>query len=293
MKTKTLARRIASVVLAMMIVLSFALVSVSALPADLSVVDSKREVINFDDGVTKGGLGASTEATSFTIVPESETDPVHSGTHSLKIVGKSGYARIKYQGITFEPNSTYHVSFWYYSPTWTNNNGGAGANANPGGSTRGTVSHSGYTTNQWNKIWFDITTGASVTSQNFTFCFWGVGDTTSLYIDDFEVAKVGASSASHTVPAGMTAEKTISKSFEELTITSLYGYATSTGFTTMATNSTTPVSAENAHWGEVSLKLQNDGEVTKDYGMYVNIRDNQAFGATGMTLEANANYYFS
>ena len=49
-KTKTLAKRILSVALATMIVLSFALISVSALPGDYTQVGTNGEFIDFENG---------------------------------------------------------------------------------------------------------------------------------------------------------------------------------------------------------------------------------------------------
>ena len=291
MKTKTLAKRIASIVLAMTIVLSFALVSVSAIPADQTIDSGKQLAVNFDDqdfaGFTSGG--------NLTVsLSDGSTEPTHSGNYSLKLDVTANYAKLKIEpnDITgsdwgFDKDAKYYVSFWCYSDTTaTDVHTGMSVGCSPYRSEF-TTGATGTTTGQWHKRWYTFDTSTGTTDQTFfqvvVSKFYSAG---VMYIDDVEIAKVdGTSSASYTIPANLEAETTLSKTFED---------ATSTGITAMQSDATALVSADYAHWGEISFKLQNANYSTNnlgDYGLYVNTTS--GFGDTGLTPEAGASYYFS
>lgn len=294
MKTKTLAKRIASIVLAMTIVLSFALVSVSAIPADQAIDSGKQLAVNFDNQSTAGFTAAS----NLTIgVSNGTTEPAHSGNYSLKLNVTANYAKLKIDPAAiagsswgFDKNAKYYMSFWCYSDAAAT---GVGTGTNlscPPYSGTVTSEATGTSTGQWHKRWFTIDTTGTGTQTYIQVVFTNFYSplTGAVYIDDVEIAKVdGTSSASYTIPANMEAETTLSKTFED---------STSKGVSAMQSDATALVSADYAHWGEISFKLQNTNYSTNhlgDYGLYVNTSANNTFGATGLTPEAGASYYFS
>ena len=96
-KTKTLAKSIMSVALATMIVLSFALISVQALPADYTQVGTNGEFIDFENGKMPH---ISVEGTTALSVTDAYA---HSGTKSLAVTDPGdGHAKFYYSnGVKF------------------------------------------------------------------------------------------------------------------------------------------------------------------------------------------------
>lgn len=282
-KTKTLAKRILSVALATMIVLSFALISVSAIPADYTQVGTNGEFIDFENG-QKPHLSPE-NGNVHTLAVSDEI--AHSGTKSLKVTTTSNYSKFYYSnGVKFEPNSAYYVSFWYYVDAgWGTSFAGTDMAS---GMTLSTVNYSSTTNGQWNKAWFTITTGDSVGGQWFRTCFYNTNSTYPVYVDDFEVRQVeSATGLINTIPEGTTAEK-IALAYGEnvdLTIDQLAN-GTNSGDTVERT-------VEYAHWSEQSYKfVAKTASSTGDTGIYTSLNNSKFFGS-GATLKANTPYYIS
>lgn len=282
-KTKTLAKRILSVALATMIVLSFALISVSALPANYTQVGTNGELINFDNGY---GHTSQSDAAI-----ELSTEHFRGGSgKSLKIMATdndSTMARCWYSnGVKFEPNSAYYVSYWYYTDfDWIPNFGGLDAAS---GLAIGTKYYSGTAGGQWKKVWFTITTGDTVGGQWFRPSFWTIGAGNCVYIDDLEVRQIeSATGLKNDIPAGTTAAKVA------------YAYGENAGFTehqlANGTDSgdTVEKTIEYAHWSEQSYKFvanYKDTNKTGDTGVYVSLTESMFLGEG---LKANTPYYIS
>jgi len=283
-KTKTLAKRILSVALATMIVLSFALISVSALPADYTQVGTNGEFIDFENGTMPH---ISSEGTTTLSVTDKYA---HSGTKSLAVTDPGdGHAKFYYSnGVKFEPNSTYYVSFWYYTDKeWNNNFGGTDAAS---GLTFGTMKASSTTNGQWNKVWYTITTGATVGNQYFRPQFYNIGKERTVYVDDFEVRQiVSAEGLTNTIPEGTTATNIALAYGENVTLSAdQLANGTDSGDTIEKT-------VEYAHWSEQSYKFVANYKVTNttgDTGIYTSLNNDKFFGS-GATLKANTPYYIS
>jgi len=282
--TKTFAKRTLSVVLATMLVLSLALISVSALPADYTQVGTNGEFIDFENGTMPH---ISSEGTTTLSVTDKYA---HSGTKSLAVTDPGdGHAKFYYSnGVKFEPNSTYYVSFWYYTDKeWNNNFGGTDAAS---GLTFGTMKASSTTNGQWNKVWYTITTGATVGNQYFRPQFYNIGKERTVYVDDFEVRQiVSAEGLTNTIPEGTTATNIALAYGENVTLSAdQLANGTDSGDTIEKT-------VEYAHWSEQSYKFVANYKVTNttgDTGIYTSLNNDKFFGS-GATLKANTPYYIS
>ena len=190
-KAKTLAKRILSVALATMIVLSFALTSVSALPADLTAADGQHYLHDFTRGATTGfsGDGGTGVAMSSTMG--------YGDTSSLEITANSSnFARFYFTWENIAPfeletNTQYYFSFWYYAEAdaW----GGSIANGTmeaPYGGAMPTYKFSSKAKGQWNKVWTVMTTGSDTSKKWMRFCAWSAPVGTKIYFDNFEIAKL-------------------------------------------------------------------------------------------------------
>lgn len=284
-KTKTLAKRILSVALATMIVLSFALISVSALPSDYTQVGTNGALYDFEDG-NKSKFSPE-NGNVHTLAVSDEI--AHSGTKSLKITTTSDYSKFYYSnGVKFEPNSAYYVSFWYYVDAgWGTSFAGTDMAS---GMTLSTVKYSSATNGQWNKAWFTITTGDSVGGQWFRTCFYNTNSKYPVYVDDFEVRQVeSATGLINTIPEGTTAEK-IALAYGENVNFTIHQLANGTD-----SGDTVEKTVEYAHWSEQSYKFVANYKVTNttgDTGIYVSLNNSNFFGS-GATLKANTPYYIS
>lgn len=230
MKKTNIAKRIVSVLLAMSIVLSFALVSVSAMPADLAIDGTKVETYNFEDGINTIFKGNSHKSE---IVEDTDLDfKAHSGTHLIKFTktlsgGTTPIIKIwPTPNFTLENNSHYYLSFWQYSTTYA----GLGSNFawNTDNVTVDSVKCYPNTAGTWNKTVIKFTTGDGTKATDFAPLFWDLGDG-DIYIDDVEIAKVTTHDApGNPVPAGGNVEVSGTKDFENKSASGIFSGITAT-----------------------------------------------------------------
>ena len=287
MKTKTLAKRIASIVLAMTIVLSFALVNVSAIPADYIIDSGKQLTVNFDDQSTAGiEVGSSCSVA----LSNGSSEPAHSGNYSLKVSTTERWAKVavKPENVTgsdwgFEKGAKYYVSFWTYSDDFTS---GVVTGTNVGCPPYGqnnipavTSGNSGTAMGQWNKCWMTFdTTGAEGTQRFLQIVFSSSAANKVIYIDDVEIAQI-TGQATNDVPSGITA--------------SAKGYLTAdanySGVSARVDSVTTEATFGTAHYGEKSVKVSSSTAMNANStGIYVN-----SSSTFGIAMEADTNYYLS
>ena len=266
-------KRITSVILVLLIVLSFAMSGVSAVPADLTVIDGKSETIDFE--------GISAVPSNFVMnnggKADISTTEVHSGSQSLRFTATSGgYIKMWFTPtITFEANSKYYLSFWYYTDSWE------------GSLTASDLTSyvfSSKTKGQWNKMWLQIDTSSytNCIGSSLATTFWSTGAGNYVYIDDLEIAKVDSfTGIVNEVPSGASATATKTINFE----TSV------SGFTPVdSALSSGGVSINAPHWGEASYKFIGGGSAD-DYKTYF-LNVNTVFGDS-VALAADNTYYIS
>lgn len=276
-------------VMSVAMVLCFAQICVSAIPADYTVVDGKHYVHTFAQGGTTGfspdgGTGVALSSTMG-----------HGDTSSLQITANSdNYARffLTWDSIapfTIEPNTNYYISFWYYAET----NGWAGTIANgtmeaPYSGAMPKYSLSSKTTGQWNKAVATMTTGSNANSKWMRFCAWSAPAGTKIYFDDIEIAKISSTTGLlNTVPEGATAAKIALVYGENVELTK--------HMLVNGTNSGDSVerSVEYAHWSDMSYKYVS-AQTSSITGTYVDVRNAAFLGyPAGTALKANTPYYVS
>ena len=269
-KTNKSTKQILSIILALGIVLSFALSSVSAVPADFTI-DGTMETHDFEAGNTLNGATNYVDRGTM----EVSGDKVHStGSSTLKITaGADGYAKFFLTpSMGLAENSKYYLSFWYYSDAW-------------GGSTTASTANiafnfSAKTKGQWNKVWAEIdmanvkkewTGGIAVT-------FWSLGNGNSVYVDDIEIAKVNDFSKKvNEVPVGATVAKSVTRGMED---------DTHAGIVNAYNGVFSGVTIDYAHYGEKSLAYVCNGAVSNEFFV-------QADNTLGEKLSASKTYYLS
>lgn len=255
-KTTKLAKRVLSVLLALSIVLSFALTSVSAMPVDYTAVGN---VITQDFESSNSPIkliGAESMALS--------NEKALSGTSSLKLVANSsGVAKVKIdEKIAGNGANSYYLSFWYY----TNN-----SDVNMmdlAGQEGDTVKYSTIKgSNGWIKAIFKITTTSAFSSY---LAFGDYGNAGAvIYIDDLEFAKVEDFTAkTNTVPDAATVVRGGTKDFDTDASTGIgvamgvaSGNATKIG-----------VTGEASHWGERSYAIKGNAGNTGNVEFYFHPR---------------------
>lgn len=258
-------KRIVSMILAMAIVFSFALVSVSAAPVEFEILENKRDFYNFE---------SNAYTSTFTVsdgTMETSSEQAHSGSSSLKFTATTKeYARpyIRFSH-DFEDNSTYYLSFWYYSTAW----GGATSGSGSEGSSNVTLNagaavFSSKTKSQWNKVSMTVTTGTNAKSNAWIRpTFWALGKNNTIYIDDFELVKVSNTSfANNTVPNDLKVVSAVTKNFEVATS----NVANVNGFSAKTTGDTITTDAENPHQGDIAAKFQAAEVPATNSEFYIN-----------------------
>lgn len=277
---KKIILKIWTMILATVMVASLSVVSVSAVPAEYTVAEGGYEFTDFDDGV----LPTSKFASDGNRTRELSTEKAHSGQYSMKINGygytdKDSFSKFWYTtGLTLEANTTYYVSFWYYSD---NNTFNTTLVSKPSGATMSAVGNSGTAIGQWNKVWYTFTTGATVSSKLFSLGIWGMGSGKCGYIDDFEIAKLESAAVfENKVPDVLdVAASAICNLESSISVQSCFDLYD-------RSKATTSVTAEVANHGEASLKYTS----TVNTGFYINI--NNTFGAD-VAIETGKAYYLS
>lgn len=282
---KKIILKIWTMILATVMVASLSVVSVSAVPAEYTVAEGKYEFTDFASGIpTTPKFDIEMEVKSI----EYASDFGHNGSGSLKFNGstdsRGSWGRFYYTtGLTLEPNTTYYVSFWYYSND-TAFNTTLVSQLKPSGTTMSDVGYSGTATKQWNKIWYTFTTGSTVNNadagKRFQIGIWNMGDNKCGYIDDIEVAQLSSiSSFENKVPDGLDVVASNTCNFES-------SIKVGDCFAVQNSSAKTEVSVEDAMYGEASLKYTS----TANSGFYVNI--NNIFGAD-TAIETGKTYYLS
>jgi len=245
-KTNKLAKRVLSVLLALSIVLSFA-ISVSAIPTDYTII-GEAKLYDFEDGdvsiFKKSGFSIAGSV-------EASEDMAFVGTKSAKLTVNANNLVKFWPNVAFEKNSTYVLSYYYYSDFT------AGINTT-GWNTDGIASYKltniPQTKSKWNKTIVTITTGDDAVT-NFALCYYNIGAGATVYIDNVEFAKVdGFTGKSATLPKGASATTSI-RDFEDGKTTIKAGYA---NFTDSSSDKDVVAASVGvkAHYGNASLEVK-------------------------------------
>lgn len=282
---KKITLKIMTLVLAIVMVFSLSLVSVSAVPSEYTVADGGYELTDFASNIpTTPKFAIEDAAKSIEYV----SDFGHDANGCLRFNGatdsRGSWGRFYFStGLTLAANTTYYVSFWYYSDD-TSYNTTLASQMKPSGSTMSSVGYSGNAKSQWNKIWYTFTTGSTVSNEDadkrFKIGIWGMGDNKCGYIDDIEVAQLSSMSTfENEVPDALNVAASA--------ICNLEGSVNvGSCFAVQNSSAQTRLSVENAFHGEASLKYTS----TANSGFYLNV--NNTFG-TDVAIETGKTYYFS
>lgn len=252
-----------SLLLTIAMLLSLAVVNVSAYPAEYNALASE----------TKGFESGNDGVSKATADVERSTAKAHTGSYSMKLTCNSGGNVYFNPTMQFTAGSKYYLSFWFYSDTYSKGNiiRNGGSNL-----TIANFAVSSSATGQWNRAWTTIECKADQTWMQF-----GAHETTAgdvIYIDDIEFVKVSDTTLKNNeVPTGAQVATSITKNFEG---------NSKTGFGDDGDGKVV-VDSTIAHWGNRSLKLYNTSEekVVRDF--YFNNAKEIA------PLKENTYYYLS
>ena len=260
-KTTKLAKRILSVVLALSIVLSFA-ISVSAFPADFDVIGDVK-LYDFEDGdvsiFKKSGW-------SFAGSVEPTTEKVLNGEKAAKLTVNANKLIKFWPNVAFEKNSTYILSYYYYSDftagiTTTGWNAGQFASYS--------LTNVPGAIGKWNKTIVKITTGDTAVT-DFAMCYYNIGEGATVYIDDVEFAKVESfTGKAPTLPVGATVDAASVRDFEDGSLTIKKGYANFTDTSANKDQAVASIDVVKARGGHVAMKVQGTEANTGSATLYM------------------------
>lgn len=295
-------KRIISMIIVMAMALSFALVSVQALPADFEAAEGYYEYTDFESGVPTpyeptAQLGFEKSDANHTV--EHEPAFGHNSNGSMRIngssAGGSNFGKFYYKtGLTLEPDTTYYVSFWYYSETDQ-----VSATLISTSVTQAqfasftTPTFVGKEAGKWYKAYYTLTTKSDVgdgrTNIYFSLGVWGLGEGEYGYIDDFEFAKLeDAELDTCGVPEDVEAVTTITRDFENLS---------TAGMTGMKSTDKVSISAEYTNGGHAALKYVDENpEDTANRGFFINTNKDgsgNAYFSDALVVETGKRYYLS
>lgn len=287
-KTTKLAKRVLSVVLALSIVLSFA-ISVSAVPSDYTVVDGKSKLLTFEDDAKVG------TANNICGTYEISTEKAYEGAKSFKITPRSSDNLFKFwykpTGFTFEANSTYLMTFNYsfefadenitdahsgsimHATIWDNSTGKAGEFTK-------SVWNVDTDKADWKKTIIRLTTGDTAPTYLSIGSYLKANEV--VYIDNWEISKVDGftSNVSQTLPKGGSTTLSSVRDFEDGILTLQSGYA---NFGAITSGQVTASLAGIANNGSMSLKVKGAETNTESAGVYM--QGYRTFGETIATKE--------
>ncbi len=262
-----------SLLLTMSMILSLAVMSVSAVPAEYEVLATETH------GFESGNDGVSKETADV----ERSTAKAHTGSYSMKLTSTGGCNVYFNPTMQFTAGSKYYLSFWFYSDTYSKGNiiRNGGSNL-----TIANFAVSSSATGQWNRAWTTIECKADQTWMQF-----GAHETTAgdvIYIDDIEFVKVSDTTLKNNeVPTGAEASAT----------GYINGETSETNFNPLnTTNEGLARSIDYVHWGNYSWKLSNNTSAdlgVNNHGIYIGVRDQLLKLGSGGTLKADTPYYIS